>query len=154
MSDLQILKLLIVTFRNPLNSRIWSLSNCEVRLWQLPYSTELGSWIRKQTPQSPGKFRGLYNSCWWVVVVIHSLSHVQLFATPWTVAPQAFPVSHYLPEVAQIHVHWISDAIQPSHPFSPPSPLALNFYQHQGLFQWVSCLHQVAKLSELQHQSF
>ena len=154
MRDLQILKLLIVTFRNPLNSRIWSLSNCEVGLWQFAILHRTGKLNQKTDTQSPGKFRGLNNSCWWVVVVIHSLSHVQLFETPWTVAPQAFPVSHYLPEVAQIHVHWINDAIQPSHPLSPPSPLALNFYQHQGLFQRVSCLHQVAKLSELQHQSF
>ena len=48
-----------------------------------------------------------------------------------------FPVPHHLPEFAQVHVHWISDAIQPSHPLSPPSPPALNLSQHQGLFQWV-----------------
>ena len=48
------------------------------------------------------------------------------------------------------------DAIQPSHPLSPPSPPAFNLSQHQGLFQWVSSLHQVAKVLELQlqHQSF
>ena len=56
-----------------------------------------------------------------------------------------FPVIHYLPEFAQIHVHWVGDAIQPSHPLSPPSSLVLNLPQHQGLFQWVSFLHQVAK---------
>ena len=60
---------------------------------------------------------------------------------------------HSLPEFAQTHVHWVSDAIQPSHPLSPHSPLALNLYQHQGLFQWVSSLHQVAKVLELQLQS-
>ena len=51
---------------------------------------------------------------------------------------------------------WVSDAIQPSHPLSSPSPPALNLSQHQGLFQWVSSLHQVAKVLEfqLQHQSF
>ena len=66
-----------------------------------------------------------------------------------------FPVFHYLPESAQICVHWIDDAIWPSHPFLPSSP-AFNLSQHQGLFQWVGCLHQVAKLLELwlQHQSF
>ena len=45
-----------------------------------------------------------------------------------------FPIIHYLPEFAQTHVHWISDAIQSSHPLSPPFPLALNLSQHQGLF--------------------
>ena len=56
-----------------------------------------------------------------------------------------FPVLHYLPEFAQTHVHWVNDAIQPSHPLSSPSPSALNLSQHQGLFQWASSLHQVAK---------
>ena len=45
------------------------------------------------------------------------------------------PVPHHLPELAQVHVHCIGDAIQPSHPLSPPSPFALNLSQHQGLFQ-------------------
>ena len=56
-----------------------------------------------------------------------------------------FPVFHYLPEFVQTHVHWISDAIQPSHSLSPASPPALNLSKHQGLFQWVGFLHQVAK---------
>ena len=60
-----------------------------------------------------------------------------------------FPVLHCLPEFAQIHVHWVSDAIQPSHPLPPSSPPAFNLSQHQGLFQWVGSLHQVAKVSEL-----
>ena len=86
--------------------------------------------------------------------VVQSLSCVWLFATPWTVA--GFSVLHHLPEFTQTHVHWVSDAIQPSHPLLPPSPLALNLPQHQGLFQWVSILHQVAKVLDLQlqHQSF
>ena len=46
---------------------------------------------------------------------------------------------------AQTHVHWVGDAIQPSHPLLPPSPILLNLSQHQGLFQWVSSSHQVAK---------
>ena len=61
-----------------------------------------------------------------------------------------FPVLHYLPEFAQTHVHWVGDAIQPSHPLLSPVPPAFNFSQHQGLFQWVSSLHQVAKVSEFQ----
>ena len=67
-----------------------------------------------------------------------------------------FPVHHQLPELAQTHVHRVSDAIQPSHPLLSPSPPTFNLSQHQGLFQWVSSLHQVAKVLEfqLQHQSF
>ena len=48
------------------------------------------------------------------------------------------PVQHQLPEFTQTHVHWVSDAIQPSHPLSSPSPPALNVSQHQGLFKWLS----------------
>ena len=67
-----------------------------------------------------------------------------------------FPVHHQLPELAQTHVHRVSDTIQPSHPLLPPSPPALNLSQHQGLFQWVSSSHQMAKVLELQlqYQSF
>ena len=57
-----------------------------------------------------------------------------------------FPGLHRLLEFAQTHVHWVSDAIQLSHPLLSPSPSALNLSQHQGLFQWVSSLHQVAKV--------
>ena len=66
-----------------------------------------------------------------------------------------FPVLHYLPEFAQIHAHWVSDAIQWSHSLSPPSPSAINLSQHQDLFQWVSSSHQVARVLELplQHQN-
>ena len=53
-------------------------------------------------------------------------------------------------KVHQTHVHWVSDAIQPSHPSLSPSPPALNLSQHQGLFKWVSSSHQVAKILEFQ----
>ena len=64
------------------------------------------------------------------------------------------PIHHQLPE--STHVHRVGDAIQPSRPLSSPSPPAFNLSQHQGLFQWLSCLHEVAKVLEfqLQHQSF
>ena len=65
------------------------------------------------------------------------------------------PVHHQLPEFTQTHIHWVSDASQPTHPLSSPSP-AFNLSQHQGLFKWVSSSHQVAKVLEfqLQVQSF
>ena len=63
-----------------------------------------------------------------------------------------FPVLHYLMEFAQMHVHRVGDAIQPSHPLLPPSPPVLSLSQHQGLFQSVSSSHQVAKVLELQLQ--
>ena len=66
------------------------------------------------------------------------------------------PVHHQLPEFTQIHVHWVSDAIQPSHPLSSPFPPAPTPSQHQSIFQWVNSSHEVARVLEfqLQHHSF
>ena len=60
------------------------------------------------------------------------------------------PVRHQLPEFTQTHVHQVSDAIQPSHPLSSPSPPAPNSSQNQGLFKWVSASHEVDKVLEFQ----
>ena len=59
-------------------------------------------------------------------------------------------VHHQLPEFTQIHVCWVSDAIQPSHSLSAPSPPALNPSQHQSVFQWMNSSHEVAKVLEFQ----
>ena len=64
---------------------------------------------------------------------------------PMNRSTPGFPVHHQLPEFTQTHVHWVGDAIQPSHPLSFPSPPAPNPSQHQGLFQWVNSSHEVAK---------
>ena len=81
---------------------------------------------------------------------VQSLSRVRLFAIPWAAARQA-SLSITNSEFTQTHVHRVTDAIQPSSP-------TFNLSQHQGLFQWVSSSHQVAKVLEfqlqLQHQSF
>ena len=63
-----------------------------------------------------------------------------------------FPVLHHLLELDQTHIHRVGDASQPSHPLPSPSPPAFNLSQHQGLFQRVSLLHQVARVLELQLQ--
>ena len=84
----------------------------------------------------------------WNQVSVQLLSHVWLFATPMDCSTPGFPVHHQFPEPTQTHIHWVSDAIQPSHPLSPPSPPDFSLSQHQGLFQWVSFLHQVAKVLE------
>ena len=75
---------------------------------------------------------------------------------PMHCSTSGLPVHHQPPEFTQTHVHWVGDAIQASHPLSSPSSPTLNLSQHQGLFKWVSYLHQVAKVLEfqLQHQSF
>ena len=75
---------------------------------------------------------------------------------PMNHSAPGLPIHQQLPESTQTHVHWVGDAIQPSHPLSSPSPPALNLSHHQGLFKWVSSFHLVAKVLEfpLQHQSF
>ena len=65
---------------------------------------------------------------------------------PMDCGTPGFLVYHQRPELTQTHVHGVGDVIQPSHPLSSPSPSTFNLFQHQGLFQWVSSLHQVAKV--------
>ena len=95
-----------------------------------------------------------------IVILLHQFSYVaQLcpnLCDPMDCSTPGFSVHHQLPELAHTHVHWVGDAIQPSHPLSSPSPLAFNVSQHQGLFSGVSSSHQVAKVLkfQLQHQSF
>ena len=85
--------------------------------------------------------------------VFQSLSHAWLFATPWTSSRQT-SLSFTLSRSLLKHVHWVSDAIQPSHPLLPPFLLVLNLSQHQGLFQGIDSSHLVSKVLELEHQSF
>ena len=97
--------------------------------------------------------------CLYFVIMFLFSSVTQSYPTlcdPMDCSTSGFPVHHELPEFTQTNVHWVGDTIEPSHPLSSPSLPALNPSQHQGLFQWVSSLHQVAKVLEflLQHQSF
>ena len=97
-----------------------------------------------------------------VVVHIHSgifSSVTQSCLTlcdPMNRSMPGLPVHHQLPEFTQTHIRQVGNAIQPLHPLSSPSPPVPNPSQHPGLFQWVSSLHEVAKVLEfqLQHQSF
>ena len=102
-----------------------------------PISTALGLW------RYAVQFSSVTQSC-------TTLYDPMDYSTP------GLPVHHQLPEFTQTYVHWVGDAIQPSHLMLSPSPPTFNFSQHQGLFKWVSTLYQVAKVLEfqLQHQSF
>ena len=89
----------------------------------------------------PSKVRWFPNS-------VQFSSIIQLCPTlcdPMDCSTPGLPVHHQLPEFTQTHVHWVSDAIQPSYPLSSPSPPTLNLSQHQGLFKWVSSSYQMAK---------
>ena len=138
--------------------------------WKLRVVIRLEWVLLLNTPSSPpealhwntGVYRFQYHS--------RHLSAEMLSSTLFSSVPQScltlcdpmecstpgFPVHHQLLELAQTHVHWVGDAIQPSHPVSSPSPHAFSLSQHQSLFQWVGSSYQVAKVLELQlqHQSF
>ena len=94
-------------------------------------------------------FQGFFNiyCCWSVTQLCLSL------CDPMDCSTADVPVLHYLLEFAQTHVRWLGDAIRPSHPLLPLSSPALSLSQHQGRSQWV-WPHQVAKVLELQLQSF
>ena len=88
------------------------------------------------------------------IIVVQLLSRIWL-CDPMDCSTSGFPVLYHLPELAQLHVHWVGDVTQPSCPLSSPFPPVFNLFQHQGLFKWVSSLLQVARVLELQlqHQS-
>ena len=94
--------------------------------------------------------QGLEELCELQFSSVQSLSHV--CCNPMNRSTPGLPVHHQLPEFIQTHVHWVGDAIQPSHPLSSPSPPAPNPSQHQGLFQIVNSSHEVTKVLEFQLQ--
>jgi len=99
------------------------------------------------------------HSCWTLLILVFRFSSVQFSPSIMSNSPRPHGLQHTrppcpspAPRVYSIHIHWVVDAIQPSHPLSSPSSPAFNLSQHQGLFQWVRSLHQVAKGLEFQHQ--
>ena len=109
--------------------------------------------------------------CWWTFMLLPCLGYskqccyehsvqfgwsvVSDFCDPRNHSTPGLPVHYQLLELTQTHVHWVGDVIQPSYLLSSPSPPAPICSQHQGLFQWVNPLHDVAKVLEfqLQHQT-
>ena len=96
------------------------------------------------------------------MIILQNISSVQfisvsqscpIFCNPMNYSTPGLPVHHQLPESNQTHVHWVGDAIQPSHPLSSLSPPAPNLSHHHGLFKSVSSSHQVAKVLEFQLQN-
>ena len=94
-------------------------------------------------------------SLWWVQFSSVAQSCLTL-CDPMNRNTPGLPFHHQLLEFTQTHVHWVGDAIQPTHPLLSPPPPAPNPSQHQALLQWVKSSHEVAKILELQlqHQSF
>ena len=132
----------------PRNRRWLGLWNQTAWVWLLTNSVILGnlillSFIWKMKIIRSNHIRSVAQSC-------------PTLCNPMNRSTPGLPVHHQLLEFTQTHVHQVSDAIQPSHPLSSPSPLAPNPSQHHSLFQWVRSSHEVAKVLEflLQHHSF
>ena len=89
-------------------------------------------------------------SCFWNIQFSSVTQSCLTICNPMNHSTPGLPVHHQLPEFTQIHVHRVSDAIQPSHPLSSPSSPAPNPSQHQSLFQWINSSHEVAKVLEFQ----
>ena len=125
-------------------------------LWALePFFSALGTRRAAET-NVWFSFLSHWSDSWTNSLSVSSVAQCLAPCIPTDCSMPGFPVHHQLLELAQAHVHWIGDAIQPSHHLSSSSSPAFNLSQHQGLFQWVSSPHQVAKVLELQlqHQSF
>ena len=120
---------------------------------KLGYLVTLIHLNRKFTIHSPGVLDDLSEVIPQIINCCCSVAKPCLtLCSPMECSTLGFSVLHYLPKFAQIHVHWVGDSIQPSHDLLPSSPPALNLSQHHGLFQWIGCLHQVAKILKLQLQ--
>ena len=112
------------------------------KVWKQPVSVD--AWVdkmlrNKNTKEYSVQFSSVAQSC-------------PTLYDPRNRSMPKLPVHHQLRESTQTHVHWVGDAIQPSHPLSSLSPPALNLSQHQGLFKWVSSSHQMAKVLALKKE--
>ena len=140
----------------------------EMWVWSLvredPLEEEIATHSRENTVES-SLTRGHQESDTTEYAPMHEFRQIQLSAVaqwcmtlcdPVDCSMPGFPVHYPLPKLAQTHVHRVGDAIQSSHPLLSHSPPALSLSQNQGLFQWISSSHQVAKVLvlQLQHQSF
>ena len=147
---------------------VWSLGQADtletemvthssIIAWEIPWTDESGR-LQFMVSQRVEKDWVTNTFTFTVLIVLLFFSHSALSNTFQTHAlhTPGFPVLHHFLELAQTHVHRVGDAIQPSRPLSSPSLPVFNLSQHQGLFQWISSSHRVAKRLELQlqHQPF
>ena len=106
-------------------------------------------------PSKKKKKKDWYFYCTnFLFVAAHLLKSSPTLLNPMDCSMSRSPILHCIPQFTESRIHWVSDAIQPSHSLLPSALFALNLSQHQGLFQWDSSLHQVVKVFMLQHQFF
>ena len=160
------LEWLAISFSNAWKWKVKVKSLSRVRLLATPWTTAY------QAPPSMGFFRQEYwsgvplpspdadvqcfeNHCYIVSCYSSGCCSIAqsclILCNPMNCSMPGFPVLHHLPELVQTHVHWVSDAIQPSRPLSSSSPPAFNFSKHRGLLKWVSSSHQFSSVQSLSH---
>ena len=120
-----------------------------------PFSWDLLTWLTdKQWLSKRGHLACCWCWCWCWCCCLLAQSCLTLLS-PMDCSMPDFPVLHQLRVCSSsCPLSWIGDIVQPSHPLSPSSPPVFHLSQHQGLFHWVGSSHQMAKVLELQHQSF
>ena len=133
-------------WEDPLEKEMATHSN--TLAWKIPWTEEPGGL------QSTGSQRVGHDWATSLYTLTYQFSSVTqsclTLCDPMNCSTPGLPVHHHLPEFTQTHIHLVSDAIQPAHPLSSPSPPAPNPSQHQSLFQWVNSSHEVAKVLEFQ----
>ena len=135
----------------------WQIKRLKCKQWQ-----SLISWAPKSLQMVTAAMKlkdasSLERKLWQISVQFSSVTQLCLtLCNPMDCSTPGLPIYQELLEFTQTHVHWVGDAIQQSHPLSSSLPPTFNLSQHQGLFKWVNCSYQVAKVLEfqLQHQSF
>ena len=145
----------------PDSATLWTVARLAPRSMGFWFSRQELEWITMPFSKGSSWHKDLthvsYVSCIGTQVLCHLVSQSCLTpCDPMDCSMPGFPVHHHLPELAQTYVHRVGDAIYTSNPLSFPYLPAFNLSKHQGLFQWVSSSHQVAKVLklQLQHQSF
>ena len=130
----------------------WEELITEITWWSSLQGERMEGWPPQW--QSSGQGRGGEKGSWVLCCCLVTQSCPPL-CDPKDYSAPGLPVHNQLLESTHTHVHWVGDAIQPSHPLPSPSPFAFHLSQHQGLLQWADSSHQVAKALELQlqHQS-
>ena len=121
----------------------WLMNRVSIYLWMVTVARETlwSCWVGHSSRLLPESVTGAKGCDYHDSVQFSSVAQsCPTLCNPMDCSTPGFPVHHQLLEPAQTHVHRVSDAIQPSHPLSSPSPPAFNLSQHQGLSQWLSWL--------------
>ena len=143
--------LLPTKYQNGWYEHMWSVRSVWMNeLWNAQSLLPLFCWAYLDTKEPLSSMWCIFSNfeiaCILLLLSCCSVTQSCLTLQPIDCSMPGLPVPHHLPKFTQVHVHCISDAVQPSHSLMPSSPPTLNLLQLQGFFQWVSCSHQVTSI--------